>query len=97
MQRDDDDEFYGLLQNDASIFNDPLLGDVLTLDGTNQFVKLPGGAANGRTFRRSFQWKRYAASQHVFDFGNGTSSYVFLTPLAASEIWVLQCRLWEPP
>jgi hypothetical protein len=82
--RDDDDEFYGLLQNGASIFNDPLLGDVLALNGTNQFVTLPGGAANGRTFAAVFKWNGGAASQHVFDFGNGTNSYAFLTPLAAS-------------
>ena len=82
--RDDDDGFYGLLQNGASIFNDPLLGDVLTLNGTNQFVKLPGGAANGRTFAAVFKWNGGAAWQHVFDFGSGTNSYAFLTPLAAS-------------
>ena len=82
--RDDDDGFYGLLQNGASIFNDPLLGDVLTLNGTNQFVKLPDGAANGRTFAAVFKWNGGAASQHIFDFGSGTSSYAFLTPLAAS-------------
>ncbi len=78
--RDDDDGFYGLLQNGASIFNDPLLGDVLTLNGTNQFVKLPGGAANARTFAAVFKWNGGAASQHVFDFGSGTNSYAFLTP-----------------
>ena len=82
--RDDDDGFYGLLQNGASIFNDPLLGDVLTLNGTNQFVRLPGGAANGRTFAAVFKWNGGAASQHVFDFGNGTNSYAYLTPSDAS-------------
>lgn len=82
--RDDGGEFYGLLQNGASIFNDPLLGDVLVLNGTNQFVTLPGGAANARTFAAVFKWNGGAASQHVFDFGNGTNSYAFLTPLASS-------------
>ena len=46
--RDDNGEYYGLLQNGASIFHDPLLGDVLVLNGTNQFVNLPDGAANAR-------------------------------------------------
>ena len=82
--RDDDGEFYGLLQNGASIFNDPLLGDVLVLNGANQFVNLPGGAANGRTFAAVFKWNGGATSQHVFDFGNSTNSYAFLTPLASS-------------
>ena len=83
--RDDDDEYYGLLQNGASIFNDPLLGDVLVLNGTNQFVSLPGGAANARTFVAVFKWNGGADWQRVFDFGSGTnSSYAFLTPQAAS-------------
>jgi len=82
--RDDGDGYYGLLQNGASIFNDPLLGDVLVLNGTNQFVSLPGGAANARTFAAVFKWNGGAAWQRVFDFGNGTNSYAFLTPLASS-------------
>ena len=82
--RDDDGEFYGLLQNGASIFNDPLLGDVLTLNGTNQYVKLPGGAANARTFATVFKWNGGAAWQHVFDFGRGSNSYAYLTPSDAS-------------
>jgi arabinan endo-1,5-alpha-L-arabinosidase len=82
--RDDDGEFYGLLQNGASIFNDPLLGDVLVLNGTNQFVKLPGGAANGQTFAAVFKWNGGAAWQRIFDFGSGTNSYAFLTPSDAS-------------
>jgi len=82
--RDDGGEFYGLLQNGASIFNDPLLGDVLVLNGTNQFVNLPGGAANAQTFAAVFKWNGGAAWQRVFDFGSGTNSYVFLTPLAST-------------
>jgi hypothetical protein len=81
--RDDNGEYYGLLQNGASIFHDPLLGDVLVLNGTNQFVNLPDGAANARTFAAVFKWNGGAASQRVFDFGRGTNSYVFLTPLAS--------------
>jgi arabinan endo-1,5-alpha-L-arabinosidase len=82
--RDDDSQYYGLLQNGASIFNDPLLGDSLVLNGTNQFVNLPGGAANAQTFAAIFKWNGGAAWQRVFDFGNGTNSYVFLTPLAST-------------
>ena len=82
--RDDDSQFYGLLQNGATIFNDPLLGDSLILNGTNQFVSLPGGAANAQTFAAVFKWNGGPAWQRVFDFGNGTNSYVFLTPLAAT-------------
>ena len=82
--RDDDSQYYGLLQNGASIFNDPLLGDSLVLNGTNQFVTLPDGAANAQTFAAVFKWNGGAAWQRVFDFGSGTNSYVFLTPLAST-------------
>ncbi|MGH7976597.1 MAG: family 43 glycosylhydrolase, partial [Limisphaerales bacterium] len=82
--RDDGGEFYGLLQNGASIVNDPLLGDVLVLNGTNQYVTLPDGAANAQTFAAVFKWNGGAAWQRVFDFGNGTNSYAFLTPSDAN-------------
>jgi Glycosyl hydrolases family 43/Concanavalin A-like lectin/glucanases superfamily len=82
--RDDGGEFYGLLQNGASIFKDPLLGDVLVLNGTNQFVNLPGGAANACTFATVFKWNGGAAWQRIFDFGRSTNKYAFLTSRAAS-------------
>jgi len=82
--RDDGGQYYGLLQNGASIFNDPLLGDSLVLNGTNQFVALPDGAANAQTFAAVFKWNGGAAWQRVFDFGSGTNSYVFFTPLAST-------------
>jgi hypothetical protein len=82
--RDDDDQYYGLLQNGASIISDPLLGDSLALNGTNQYVSLPNGVANAQTFAAVFKWNGGAAWQRVFDFGNGTNSYVFLTPLAST-------------
>ena len=82
--RDDDAQYYGLVENGASIFNDPLLGDSLVLNGTNQFVSLPAGLANAQTFVAVFKWNGGAAWQRVFDFGNLTNSYAFLTPLAST-------------
>jgi len=82
--RDDNNEYYGLLLNGASIFNDPLLGDVLMLNGTNQYVSLPDGAANARTLVAVFKWNGGANWQRILDFGRGTNSgYAFLTPQAA--------------
>jgi hypothetical protein len=82
--RDDGDQYYGLLQNGASIFRDPLLGNSLLLNGTNQYVILPNGLANAQTFAAVIKWNGGAVSQHVFDFGNGTNSYLYLTPLAST-------------
>jgi hypothetical protein len=82
--RDDNCQYYGLMQNGASIYHDPQLGNGLSLNGTNQFVNLPNGAANGQTFTTVFKWNGGAAWQRVFDFGNGTNSYAFFTPLAST-------------
>ena len=75
---------YGLIENGASIYNDPLTGDSIVLNGTNQYVALPPGLANAETFAAVFKWSGGAAWQRVFDFGNGTNSYVFLTPMAST-------------
>src|ERR1044071_1399544 len=48
--RDDNGQFYGLLQGGASIQTDALHGHVLNLNGTNQYVRLPAGVAFARTF-----------------------------------------------
>jgi hypothetical protein len=78
--RDDNNEYYGLLQNGAYVHNDPLLGDVLVFNGTNQFVDLPDGAANGCTLTAVFKWNGGADWQRILDFGRGTNKYAFLTP-----------------
>jgi hypothetical protein len=82
--RDDDDQYYGLLESGATIFNDPLVGDSVVFNGVNQYVSLPPGLANAQTFEAVFKWNGGAAWQRVFDFGNGTNSYAFFTPLAST-------------
>jgi len=82
--RDDDNQFYGLMENGAAIVDDPFLGDCVALNGINQYVNLPLGLANAQTFSTVFEWNGGAAWQRVFDFGNGTNSYVFFTPLAST-------------
>jgi hypothetical protein len=82
--RDDDNQYYGLLENSAAVIDDPLLGDCVALNGNTQYVNLPLGLANAQTFAAVFKWNGGAAWQRVFDFGNGTNSYVFLTPLAST-------------
>jgi len=80
--RDDDNQYYGLLKNSAAIVDDPLLGNCVALNGNTQYVNLPLGLANAQTFAAVFEWNGGAAWQRIFDFGNGTNSYLFLTPLA---------------
>jgi Glycosyl hydrolases family 43/Concanavalin A-like lectin/glucanases superfamily len=83
---DDNGQYYGLMNNGADVFYDPLLGNVLSLNGTNQFVSLPGGAANACSFITVFKWNGGLPWQRVFDFGRSTNSYAFLTPQNAAGV-----------
>ncbi len=82
--RDDNDQYYGLLQNGASVKHDPDRGNVLDLNGTNQFVTLPDGVGNAQTIATVFKWNGGADWQRVFDFGRTNVKYTFLTPRSAS-------------
>src|SRR5208337_4576221 len=74
--RDDNGQYYGLLENGASIVPDPTYGHVLNLNGTNQYVWLPPGVAYGETFVAVVKWRGGAAWQRIFDFGFDTTRTV---------------------
>jgi hypothetical protein len=82
--RDDNGEYYGLMLNGASVRYDATLGSVLNLNGTNQYVNLPDGAANACTFAAVFKWNGGTNWQRIIDFGRSTNRYAFLTPQAAT-------------
>jgi len=54
----------------------------IVLDGANTYVQLPANIAKGDgfTFAGWVYWNGGAAWQRLFDFGNDTSHYLFLTP-----------------
>lgn len=89
--RDENNQYYGLLEGGASIQSDALRGRVLNLNGTNQSVRLPAGVANARTFAAVIKWNGGAAWQRIFDFGVDTTDYVMLTP--SSSAGRLRCDL----
>ena len=74
--------YNGTLQNGAVITNEPGRGNVLSLDGISQYVFLPIPVANASTFAAWAKWNGGGDWQRVFDFGAGTSQYLFLTPRA---------------
>lgn len=65
----------------------------IIMDGTNTFVQLPVNMAKGSafTFAGWVYWNGGAAWQRIFDFGNDTSHYVFLTPDSGSG--TLRCAI----
>jgi arabinan endo-1,5-alpha-L-arabinosidase len=89
--RDDNGQYYGLLQNGAAVIKDPSYGHVLNLNGTNQYVWLPPGVGYGQTFAAVVNWRGGGAWQRVFDFGFDTTRTVMMT--AASDANVLRCDI----
>jgi len=80
--RDHMDVRNGQLMNGAATGSDPDRGGILTLDGANDYVHLPNSVANGNTFAAWVKWNGGDDWQRIFDFGDGTNRYHFLTPRA---------------
>ena len=61
-------------------------GQAIALDGTNAHLRLPATIAPSAafTFAAWVQWQGGGNWQRVFDFGNDTSQYLFLTPSSGS-------------
>ncbi|MEY4387946.1 MAG: hypothetical protein RLY20_3229, partial [Verrucomicrobiota bacterium] len=61
-------------------------GQAIVFDGTNTVVTLPPNVANnsGFTFAGWIYWNGGANWQRIFDFGNSTTHYMFLTPNSGS-------------
>lgn len=76
--------YNGSLQGGAGFATDPVRGSVLNLNGTGNYVSLPLSVGNCSTVAAWVKWNGGAAWQRIFDFGNDTSDYFFLTPLSAS-------------
>lgn len=57
-------------------------GQVLQMDGVDDYLTLPAGIASseGITVTARVRWDGGAAWQRIFDFGNDTNQYMFLTP-----------------
>ena len=61
----------------------------LSLNGTSQFVQLPYEIAStdAMTFTAWVNWRASAtANQRIFDFGNGSEKYLYLTPSDGSKM-----------
>jgi hypothetical protein len=89
--RDQNGQYSGLLQGGATIQPDPAYGHVLNLNGTNQYVWLPPGAAYGETFIAVVNWRGGNPWQRIFDFGFDTTRTVMMTPASGDN--VLRCDI----
>jgi len=76
--------YNGALMGGASFVSDITRGNVLNLNGANQYVSFPPGLTGMKTFMAWVKWNGGAAWQRIYDFGNDTNRYTVLTPLASS-------------
>jgi hypothetical protein len=85
--QDASNHFNGTLRNGASIVSDPVRGNVLNLaPASSQYVSLPAGASAVGTISGWVKWNGGASWQRIFDFGNNTSQFFFLTPSDAAKL-----------
>lgn len=65
-------------------YKDGNVGKAIELNGTNSYVTLPSthplSSYNQITLSTWVNWKGGKDWQRIFDFGNGTNQYMFLTP-----------------
>jgi hypothetical protein len=77
--------YNGWLNNTTGFINDTEHGKVLHLDGVTNSVSLPLSVGNASTFAAWVNWRGGADWQRIFDFGNDTTSYFYLTPSSGSS------------
>src|SRR5262249_27785185 len=77
--QDASNRFNGALNGGASIQSDAARGNVLNLSGSSQYVRLPAGASAEQSIAGWVKWRGGNAWQRVFDFGNNTLQWFFLT------------------
>jgi autotransporter-associated beta strand protein len=76
---------HGVANGNPTYGNGPTgQGLAINLDGVNDYVTLPSGVASSSdiTVSALVKWNGGSAWQRIFDFGNNTTSYMFLTPLS---------------
>ena len=68
------------------------VGQAINLNGTNSYVTLPAAhplsTYNEITVSTWVNWKGGKHWQRIFDFGNGTNQYMFLTPKTGNYMLV---------
>ena len=78
--------------NTASLSGGPtfsagIQGNAVTLSGTSQYVSLPSGILSSATSFSVSAWVKLSSAPtwcRVFDFGTGTTAYMFLSPNSGS-------------
>jgi O-glycosyl hydrolase len=78
---------HGTLVN-GPVFVAGKVGQAVDLDATNDYVSLPAGLVNGLTNFSVSTWVKLdtiSNNRRIFDFGNNTTVYMYLTPRHSSN------------
>ncbi|WP_035610492.1 LamG-like jellyroll fold domain-containing protein, partial [Haloferula sp. BvORR071] len=70
-------------------------GSAVSMDGTDDYLALPGrlGDSNDFSFAAWVKWNGGNNWQRIFDLGNGTASYLFLSPKSGGNTLRVAMRL----
>ncbi|QYR22775.1 cadherin-like beta sandwich domain-containing protein [Paenibacillus sp. sptzw28] len=78
------DGLYNGTVSGTSVYGDGRVGQAIALNGTDSYVTLPSNHALSNyteiTLSTWVNWKGGKDWQRIFDFGTGTTQYMFLTP-----------------
>jgi arabinan endo-1,5-alpha-L-arabinosidase len=79
--------FNGTLRNGASIVSETGRGNVLNLTpSSSQYVTLPAGASTAQSISGWVKWIGGSSWQRIFDFGNSTTQWLYLTPKGTGSL-----------
>jgi hypothetical protein len=80
--------YHGMTSGNPSYGNGRIgQGQAIKLDGLDDYITLPSGVANVQdiTIAAWVKWDGGGAWQRIFDFGNDTQAYMFLTPRSGDD------------
>jgi hypothetical protein len=83
--------YNGTLQGGAAITSDLTRGKVLGLSGGGEYVSLPAGAGAAETISGWVKWFGGSQWERIFDFGQSTNDYYFVTTSDQSNL--VQCAI----
>ncbi len=72
----------------SPVYGTGRIGRGLLFDGVDDLVTLPAGVADSQdiTIAAWVYWNGGSANQRVFDFGNNTNQYLYLTPSSGANL-----------
>ena len=71
------------------VWSDGVFANAIDLDGSNDYIDMPDGLVEGLSEITVSAWVNLDSAStwsRVFDFGTGTSNYMFLTPRGSSGV-----------